>query len=120
MHKPTPAELAHRAKDETRDAGYERAALFLLLIDTNDAASVLVSLDDKEVIQICRIITRLGEIDANDARRIVQEFGVSSSVIRTSAHGGPKAARRLLTAAYDRHRAHRLFDRITSSSHQSL
>ena len=111
-YTPTPAELAHRAKDEARDIGYERAAQFLLLLDTNDAASVLGSLNVCEVLEICRVIVTLQEIDIRDARHVVEEFGVPAAVIRTSAHGGPQAARRLLTAAFDEERAEYLFNRM--------
>ena len=113
-HTPTPAELAHRAKDEARDTGYEHAALFLLLIDASDAAAVLRSLNACEVEEICRVIVSLDAVNPRDARRVVQEFGVPASAIRTTAQGGPEAARHLLAAAFDAERAERLLDRVAA------
>ena len=111
-HKPTPAELAHHAKDKARDVGYDYAAQFLLLIDENKAASVLSSLNNEEVIEICRTISRLREIDAGNARHIIQAFGIPASSIQMKARGGPEAARRLLTTAFESQRAHQLINQL--------
>jgi flagellar motor switch protein FliG len=111
-HTPTPGELAHRAKDEARDAGYERAGLFLLLIDPDDAAGILGALDAQEVMGICSVIARLGTVSERDARRIMEEYGVRPSSVRFTATGGPAAVRRLLTAAFDAGHAERLLGRI--------
>lgn len=108
---PTPGELAHRAKDEARDAGYERAALFLLLIDPEAAADVLSQLDAHEIEELCRVIVRVDDVDARDARRVMQEYGVSAGV-RSTATGGAPAARRLLTGAFGADHAERLMSRI--------
>lgn len=108
---PTPGELAHRAKDEARDAGYERAALFLLLIDPDAAADVLRQLDAHEIEELCRVIVRVDAVDARDARRVMQEYGVSAGV-RSTATGGAPAARRLLTGAFGADHAERLMSRI--------
>lgn len=111
-HTPTPGELAHRAKDEARDAGYERAAHFLLLIDADAAAAVLRALDAQEVTGICGVIARLGTVSERDARRVVEEYGVRPSSVRSTATGGPAAVRRLLTAAFDADHAERLLGLI--------
>ena len=111
-HTPTPGELAHRAKDEARDAGYERAAHFLLLIDPDEAVRVLRALDAQEVTGICGVIARLGTVSERDARRVVEEYGVRPSSVRSTATGGPAAVRRLLTAAFGADRAERLLGRI--------
>ena len=100
MHTPTPGELAHRAKDEARDTGYERAALFLLLIDPDDAVRVLRALDAQEVTGICGVIARLGTVSERDARRVVEEYGVRPSSVRSTAdrragRRAPPAHRRL-------------------------
>ena len=111
-HTPTPGELAHRAKDEARDAGYERAGVFLLLIDPDDAVRVLRALDAQEVTGICGVIARLGTVSERDARRVVEEYGVRPSSIRSAATGGLAAVRRLLTAAFDADHAKWLLGRI--------
>ena len=100
-HTPTPGELAHRAKDEARDAGYERAGLFLLLIDLDDAVRVVRALATQEVMEICSVIARLDTVSERDARRVVEEYGVCPSSVRSKSTGGPAAVRRLLTAAFD-------------------
>ncbi|MCY4377490.1 MAG: hypothetical protein OXC31_27345 [Spirochaetaceae bacterium] len=109
---PTPGELAHRAKDEARDAGYERAAHFLLLIDADAAAAVLRALDSEEVLGICGVIARLDAVSERDARRVVDEYGIPPSAVRSTATGGRAAARRLLSAAFDAEHAGRLLGRI--------
>lgn len=109
---PTPGELAHRAKDEARDTGYERAAIFLLLIAPDAAADVLRQLDEHEIEELCRAIVRAGAVGPRDARRVMQEYGVRAAGARTTATGGPDAARRLLTGAFDADRAERLIRRI--------
>ena len=111
-HTPTPGELAHRAKDEARDAGYERAAHFLLLIDADAAAAVLRALDAEEVTGICLAIASLGTVSERDARRVVEEYGIRPSIVRSTATGGRAAARRLLGAAFDAGQAERLLHRI--------
>lgn len=111
-HTPTPVELAHRARDEARDVGYERAAHFLLLIDTDTAASVLRALDADEVLGICGVIAHLDTVSERDARRVVEEYGVRPSTVRSTATGGPAAARRLLSAAFDAGQADLLLSRI--------
>ena len=109
---PTPGELAHRAKDEARDVGYERAAHFLLLIDTEAAATVLRGLDTGEVMGICGVISRLNTVSERDSRRVVEEYGLRPSSVRSTARGGPDAARRLLAAAFDAGRAEQLLIRM--------
>ena len=109
---PTPGELAHRAKDEARDVGYERAAHFLLLMDPDAAAAVLRALDAQEVTGICSVIARLDTVSPRDARRVVEEYGIPSSSVRSAATGGRAAARRLLSAAFDAGQAERLLRRI--------
>ncbi len=111
-HTPTPGELAHRAKDEARDVGFERAAQFLLLIDADATAAVLRALDAEEVVGICRVIARLEAVSERDARRVVEEYGIGPSTVRSTATGGPAAARRLLAAAFDAGQAERLLNRI--------
>ena len=111
-HTPTPAELAHRAKDEARDAGYERAAHFLLLIDPDAAAAVLRVLSAEEVTEICGVIVGLDTVSPRDARRVVEEYGVDPSCVRPTAAGGPAAARRLLIAAFGADHAERLLGGI--------
>lgn len=111
-HTPTPGELAHRAKDEARDVGYERAAHFLLLIDADAAAAVLRALDAEEVTGICRAIAGLGTVNERDARRVVEEYGIRPSIVRSAARGGPDAARLLLSNAFDAGQAERLLHHI--------
>lgn len=111
-HTPTPGELAHRAKDEARDAGYERAAHFLLLIDPDAAAAVLRVLSAPEVTEICGVIVGLDTVSPRDARRVEEEYGVHPSCVRPTATGGPAAARRLLTAAFGADHAERLLGGI--------
>ncbi|MDE0222221.1 MAG: hypothetical protein OXJ90_23350 [Spirochaetaceae bacterium] len=111
-HTPTLGELAHRAKDEARDAGYERAGVFLLLIGPDDAVRVLRALDAQEVTGICGVIARLDTVSERDARRVVEEYGVRPSSVRSTATGGPAAVRHLLAAAFDADHAERLLGRI--------
>jgi flagellar motor switch protein FliG len=109
---PTPKEIAHRAKDEARDVGYERAAHFLLLIDTDAAANVLRVLDTEEVMGICRAISDLNTVSERDSRRVVEEYGIRPSSIRSTARGGADATRRLLAAAFGAGRAEQLLMRM--------
>lgn len=111
-HEPTPAELAHHAKDKARDVGYEHAAQFLLLIDQDAAASVISRLDNEEVIEICRTISRLSKIEPRSARHVIESFGIPASIAKTSSKGGPEPARRLLTAAFDSKRAQDLINLV--------
>lgn len=109
-HAPTAGELAHRAKDEARDTGYERAAIFLLLIDPAAAGEVLRQLDMHEVEELCRAIAQTGAVGPRDARRVAEEYGVRG--VRSTAAGGADTARRLLTGAFDAGYAERLIGRI--------
>jgi flagellar motor switch protein FliG len=111
-HTLTPRELAHRAKDEARDAGYERAGLFVLLIDLEDASRVIRALNTQEVMGICSVIARLDTVNERDARRVLEEYGVPPSTVPSKSTGGLAAVRRLLAASFDADDVEQLLERI--------
>ena len=114
-HKASPGELAHRAKDEARDAGYEHAGLFLLIIDHEDAVQIIRALDTEEVIEICKVIASHDTVSERDARRVTEEYGVPLSNVSTKQTGGPATVRHLITTALSADVATQLLGRIQSS-----
>ncbi|MDR0389742.1 MAG: flagellar motor switch protein FliG [Spirochaetaceae bacterium] len=96
----TPAAPVPAGKDESK---YRRAAKFLILIGSAEAARILSELDRDQVEKISAEIASIRGITAEEADAALYEFKdlvASSSGYSGVVKGGPEAARRILYEAF--------------------
>ncbi len=100
-------------KDEARDAGYAKAARFLVLLGKEQASEVLKHLSEEEVAGITREIANLERMDSREAAKILEEFGYLVRTKDLVARGGVDMAKEILKAAFDEDRAASLIEKLT-------
>jgi flagellar motor switch protein FliG len=96
------------AKGESR---LGRVARFLVLLGTEEAAKVLRHLPEEEVDRIVAEIARTEDLSANEARRVLAEFGYRSTQETGHRQGGRERAREILTLAFGKERGEQLLSR---------
>jgi flagellar motor switch protein FliG len=87
-------------RDRDLDTGYRKAAEFLMLLGRDDASKVLTHLTEDEVTGIMREIAQIRSIDAEQAHKVLEEFGYLMQTRDLVARGGVDAARSILTTAF--------------------
>jgi flagellar motor switch protein FliG len=100
------------AKDALRDKGYAKAARFLMILGKEQAAAVLKHLSQEEVAGITREIAQIETVDAQEAGRILEEFGVLLKTKDLVARGGLDMAKSILEEAFGEERAQALVEKI--------
>ncbi len=98
------------------ESGISKAAKFLLLLGTDEAAKVLSHLSPAEVESISREILAIKSIDPIEASDILAEFGWLVKTRGNSVEGGPETARTMLKAAFGADRAGELMRRAAPES----
>ena len=78
--------------------GIAKAARFILLLDKEDAGSVLRNMNEREIELITREIARIRSVSLEEARTVLEEFG--SALPPHSASGGVDMARAILNRAF--------------------
>jgi len=99
-------------KDEARDAGYAKAARFLVLLGKEQASEVLKHLSEEEVAGISREIANLERMDTREAAKILEEFGYLVRTKDLVARGGVEMAKEILKAAFDEEKAASLIEKL--------
>ena len=87
------------------DSGLAKAAKFLLLLGTEEAAKVVSHLGPEEVEAVSREILKVKSIDAIEANEVLAEFGWLVKTKGWSIEGGPETAEKMLAAAFGPERA---------------
>lgn len=87
-HKASPQELK----------GIAKAARFILLLDKEEAGSVLRNMDEREIELITREIARIQSVSLDEARIVLEDYG--SSIPAHSAVGGITMAQDILNRAF--------------------
>jgi flagellar motor switch protein FliG len=100
-------------KDEARDAGYAKAARFLVLLGKEQASEVLKHLSEEEVAGITREIASLERMDTREAAKILEEFGYLVRTKDLVARGGIEMAKEILKAAFDEEKAASLIEKLS-------
>jgi flagellar motor switch protein FliG len=90
------------------DTGISRAAKFLLLLGTDEAAKVLSHLSPEEIDRVSREILAVKKIDSIEANDILAEFGWLVKTKGFSIEGGPEIAEKMLSTAFGPDRAREL------------
>jgi flagellar motor switch protein FliG len=97
---------------DPRDAGYKKAARFLMLLGKDEAARVLKYLSEEEASGISREIALLSRMDSREAEKILEEFGYLWKTKDLVARGGLAKAREILYAAFGEEKGGIILERI--------
>jgi len=114
-----PVEAAAKAEGFLKtggDTGLSKAARFLLLLGTDEAAKVLSHLSPAEVESVAREILTIKKIDTIEAEEILSEFGWLVKTKGYSVEGGPETAERMLTAAFGDEKARAMMRKAAPES----
>jgi flagellar motor switch protein FliG len=99
-------------KETSRDAGYRKAAQFLMLIGKDEAVRVLRHMSAEEVEGITREIARTQHIEEKEASKILEEFGFIRETKDLIAQGGIEKAQEMLTASLGAEKAEKILARV--------
>ena len=99
-------------KETSRDAGYRKAAQFLMLLGKDEAARVLKHMSPEEIEGITKEIARTQHIDEHEASKILEEFGYISETKNLIARGGVEKAQEMLTASLGPEKAEKILARV--------
>jgi flagellar motor switch protein FliG len=99
-------------KETSRDAGYRKAAQFLMLLGKDEAARVLRHMAPEEVEGIAREIARTQSIEESEASKILEEFGYIRETKDLIAQGGIEKAEEMLNAAVGPEKAEKILARV--------
>jgi flagellar motor switch protein FliG len=110
---PTPdPSIRGFIRETSRDAGYRKAAQFLMLLGQDEAARVLKHLSPEEVEGITREIARTQNIEAHEASKILEEFGYIRETKNLIAIGGIDKAHEMLVASVGVERAEKIIAKV--------
>jgi flagellar motor switch protein FliG len=99
-------------KETSRDAGYRKAAQFLMLMGKDEAVRVLRHMAPEEVEGITREIARTEHIEEKEASRILEEFGYIRETKDLIAQGGIEKAKEMLVASVGAEKAEKILERV--------
>ncbi|HEY9593479.1 MAG TPA: hypothetical protein VHE79_03320, partial [Spirochaetia bacterium] len=99
-------------KETSRDAGYRKAAQFLMLLGKDEAVRVLKHMSPEEVEGITREIARTQKIEEKEAAKILEEFGYIRETRDLIARGGIDKAKEMLLAAVGDEKAEKILARV--------
>lgn len=110
--QPRDATLDGFIKKTGRDAGYRKAAQFLVILGKEEAAKVLRHLAPEEVEGIALEIARIEHIESRESAKILEEFGYIRETRDLIAVGGIEKAREMLLASLPAEKAERILDKV--------
>ncbi len=99
-------------KETSRDAGYRKAAQFLMLLGKDEAARVLKHMAPEEVEGIAREIARTQRIEEREASKILEEFGYIKETRSLIALGGIEKAQEMLTASLGAEKSEKILAKV--------
>jgi flagellar motor switch protein FliG len=99
-------------KETSRDAGYRKAAQFLMLLGKEEAARVLRHMAPEEIEGITREIARTENIHEKDASKILEEFGFIKETKNLIARGGIEKAQEMLLASVGAEKAEKILAQV--------
>jgi len=110
--QPGGADLDGFIKKTGRDAGYRKAAQFLVILGKDEAAKVLRHLAPEEVEGIALEIARIEHIESREAAKILEEFGYIRETRDLILVGGLEKAKEMLLASLPPEKAERILDKV--------
>jgi flagellar motor switch protein FliG len=105
---------------EQQITGLKRAAILMVLLGDEASASIFRHLDEQEIQEISKEISRLGKIETEVADQVLEEFHKMTMAQALSARGGSEFARKLLVKAFGTDSSRKLLDRLNISLQSSL
>ncbi len=99
-------------KETARDAGYRKAARFLMLLGKDEAARVLRHLTPEEVAGVTLEIAKTQKIEQSEASKILEEFGYIRETKDLIAAGGMEKAEEMLVNSLGREKADEILARV--------
>jgi len=99
-------------KETSRDAGYRKAAQFLMLLGKDEASRVLRHMAPEEIEGITREIAKTQRIEEREASKILEEFGYIKETKSLIALGGIEKAQEMLTASIGAEKAEKILARV--------
>jgi len=99
-------------KETSRDAGYRKAAQFLMLLGKDEAARVLKHMAPEEIEGITKEIARTQRIEEREASKILEEFGYIKETKSLIALGGIEKAQEMLTASVGPEKAEKILAKV--------
>jgi flagellar motor switch protein FliG len=93
-------------------SGPERAAVMVMLLDDDHAASLLAQLDPAELRLLGEKMCEIGEIDADAITQALQGFVDNAAQVTLNAHGRTQQVRGIMTRAVGELKADNLMQRI--------
>jgi flagellar motor switch protein FliG len=101
-------------------AGARKAAILMVLLGDEASAGVFRFMQEDEIQEISREISRLGEIDSDVADSIVETVYRLTLAETFLARGGPEFAKRLLVKAFGMEASKKLLDYLNISLQSAL
>ena len=100
------------------DTGIRKAAVLLVQLGQERAATIFGHLKDTEVEAISAEIARLDSLNVDETETVLNEFRELAVARAHIAQGGPDFARNLLEQSLGRDRAQAIMDRLSAASMQ--
>ncbi|MCG8453919.1 MAG: hypothetical protein MI717_12145 [Spirochaetales bacterium] len=98
-----------KTEEPASERGAEKAARLMLLLGRDDAVRVMASLQPQEAEAVAQCIAKMPRVDAQDAQRLLAEFGQRFGDFEaTRRRGGVDVAREILSAAFGAEEGERL------------
>ena len=101
-------------------AGSRKAAILMVLLGDEASAGIFRFMQEDEIQELSREISRLGEINPDVADSIVEDFYRLTLAATFLARGGPEFAKRLLVKAFGMESSKKLLDYLNISLQSTL
>ncbi len=105
---------------QTQMAGARKAAILMVLLGDEASAGVFRFMQEDEIQEISREISRLGEINPDVADSILEDFYRLTLAQTFLARGGPEFAKKLLVKAFGTESSKRLLDYLSISLQSTM
>jgi flagellar motor switch protein FliG len=101
-------------------SGTKRAAILMVLLGDEASSGVFRFLQEDEVQEISREISRLGKIDSEVAEAVLDDFHRMTMAQTCLARGGAEFAKKLLVKAFGVEASKKLLDRLNISMQNAI
>jgi flagellar motor switch protein FliG len=92
--------------------GFRKAAILMMQLGRVESSRVLGNLNDRELEELSAEIARMGEVEADVAAAVLEEFAAMMIAGSVMTRGGMDNARELLVSSVGERRASEILDRV--------
>jgi flagellar motor switch protein FliG len=100
------------ASEVERVPGLRKAAILMVMIGDEASSIILRQLDEEEVQEISREITRVGNLTSEEAEGVLEEFYQMAVAHDYVVKGGLEYAKKILVSAFGPEHAKKMLDRL--------